>query len=74
MKTRTFFVLLTILVLIVSACGPSPATEAPTQPPAEEPTVPPAEEPAEEPEAEEPAEAAELRFTYYADGKEAEVM
>ena len=57
MKMRTFLALLTTLVLILSACAPSPATEAPTQPPAEE-----------------PAEDAELRFAYYADGKEAEVM
>ena len=71
MKTRTLFALLTILVLVLSACRPTPPpTEAPTQPPAEEPTKPPTPKPTEAP----AVEPVELRFTYYADGNEAEVM
>ena len=65
MKLRTLFALLTILTLLVSACGGTPE---PTQPPVGQPTT--AAEPTK---ATEP-EDVELRFSYYADGKEAEVM
>jgi alpha-1,4-digalacturonate transport system substrate-binding protein len=78
---RILFVLLLIFALILTGCGgneepaDTPAVEEPAveEPAAEEPA---AEEPAaEEPAAEEPAmEAVELRFTYYADGVEADVM
>lgn len=68
---RLLLVLLLVLVLLLAACGGEEATDAPEAP---EPEV---EEPeAEEPEAEEPADAegVELRFTFYADGNEADVM
>jgi alpha-1,4-digalacturonate transport system substrate-binding protein len=79
MRIRNFFGVLIILALVLVACAPTaapeqPPAEEPTQVPAEEPTEALAEEPAEAPEAEEPAEGVELRFTYYADGNEAEVM
>ncbi len=75
MKLRTLFALLTIAVLMLSACGTTPE---PTQPPEPEPTQAPAVDPTQAPEPQ-PTEApstetAEIRFTYYADGKEAEVM
>jgi alpha-1,4-digalacturonate transport system substrate-binding protein len=80
MKLKALFVLLTITMLVLAACGPTPVpTEAPqpTQAEVVEPTPAPQEEPTEAPpaQAEQPAlEAAEIRFTYYADGNEAEVM
>jgi alpha-1,4-digalacturonate transport system substrate-binding protein len=52
-----------IFTLILAACAAPEATEAPD--------VPAVEEPEEEPEA---MEGVELRFTYYADGVEADVM
>ena len=90
MKTRNLFALLMIVVLVLTACSqatPEPtSTPKPTQPPAKPPTATPAKEPtatpgkeptatpAKEPTATPAAEAVELRFTYYADGNEAEVM
>jgi len=69
---RLLFILLLAFALLLTACGGGEeATEAPDMPASE------AEEPAaEEPAGEEPAagEAVELRFTFYADGNEAEVM
>jgi alpha-1,4-digalacturonate transport system substrate-binding protein len=73
MKLRALIVLLTIAVLVLAACGATAEpTEAPqpTQAEVAEPTQAPAEEPTEAP----PAESVEIRFTYYADGNEAEVM
>jgi len=68
---RFLFVLMLFMALLLAACAAPEATEAPEVPAAEEETV--AEEPADE---EEPAaaEGIELRFTYYADGVEADVM
>ena len=66
MKMRNTFALLMILVLVLSACAQ--ATPEPTKAP--EPTEPPAEKPTATP----AVEAVELRFTYYADGNEADVM
>ncbi|MGD9146958.1 MAG: extracellular solute-binding protein, partial [Anaerolineae bacterium] len=82
MKLQNLFVLLIIAGLVLSACGGTPEptqapepTEAevaePTQAP--EPTEAEVAEPTKAPE-EEPAAGAELRFTYYADGNEADVM
>jgi len=64
--------MLLLVAVLVTACAPA-APEEPAVP--EEPAAP-AEEPAEEPAepSEEPMEAVEIRFTYYADGVEAEVM
>jgi alpha-1,4-digalacturonate transport system substrate-binding protein len=77
MKLTKLFVILMVGVLMLAACG-APATEAPAPEP-QEPAAPTEEPaaPAEEPAApvEEPAvEAVELRFMYYADGVEADVM
>ncbi|MEJ2208331.1 MAG: sugar ABC transporter substrate-binding protein [Anaerolineae bacterium] len=71
MKLTKIFALLIVVALLLSACGatPEPAdTPAPTQAPAAEATEAP------EPTSAPAAESVELRFTYYADGKEAEVM
>ena len=69
---KTIWLLLSLLItaaMLLSACK----TEAPEV--TEEPAVEEAEESeGEEVEEEEAAEAVELRFTYYADGNEAEVM
>ncbi len=74
MKLRTLFLLLTIASLVLAACGATPEPAEPTEPPpTEAPAVEPTEPPAVEP-TEPPMAAAELRFTYYADGNEAEVM
>jgi alpha-1,4-digalacturonate transport system substrate-binding protein len=74
MKARSLLVLLTVLVLVLAACTTTPEpTEEPTEPPTEEPTEAPTEEPTEEP-TQEPVEAVEIRFMYYADGNEADVM
>ena len=71
MKKRTLFILITILMLVLSACTSEPEpTDTPVEAPPEEPTQAPTEEPIEEP----PVEAVEIRFAYYADGNEAEVM
>ena len=68
---RFLFVLMLFMAFLLAACGAPEATEAPEVPAAEEETV--AEEPVveEEPEA---MEGIELRFSYYADGVEADVM
>ena len=74
---RPIFILLLVLAMLLAACGgAAEVTEAP-EVPEEQPAVeePVAEEPAEEePVAEEPMEPVELRFAYYADGVEADVM
>lgn len=72
MKVRNLLAMLLLVAVLVTACAPA-APEEPAVP--EEPAAP-AEEPAEEPAepSEEPMEAVEIRFTYYADGVEAEVM
>jgi len=76
MKVRNLLAMLLLVAVLVTACAPA-APEEPAAPepaePVEEPTEEPMEEPTEAP-AEEPMEAVELRFTYYADGVEAEVM
>jgi alpha-1,4-digalacturonate transport system substrate-binding protein len=78
MKVRTLFATLIILAMLLSACGatPEPAAPAPTAAQAEQPTAVPAptEAPAAQPTEAPAVEVTELRFTYYADGKEAEVM
>jgi len=89
MKIRVLFVLFLIMAFVLSACGPAdveePAVPEPVveEPVVEEPVVeePVVEEPeVEEPEVEEPvvedpiADVVELRFMYYADGVEADVM
>ena len=68
---RLVFCLFMALALLLTACGGQQATEAPEVPATEEVQV--TEEPAVE---EEPGamDKTELRFTYYADGNEAEVM
>lgn len=75
MKVRNLFVTFLLVALLIAACAPA-ATEPP--PPPAEPTVAePTEAPAPTAEpapTEEPMEEVELRFTYYADGNEAEVM
>ena len=69
---KTLLVLLFITALLLTACGgAAEPTEAPEAPAATE--VPVVEEVEEAEEAEE-MEAVELRFTYYADGVEADVM
>ena len=74
MKKRTILILVALFVLLLTACGGEDATSTPepTAVPAEQPTEPAVEEP--EPTEPPAAEAVELRFTYYADGNEAEVM
>ena len=74
MKVRYLLSMLLLVAVLVTACG-APTEPAPEEPAPAEPAEP-AEEPAEEPTepVEEPMEAVELRFTYYADGVEAEVM
>ena len=68
-------VLLLLLALFIAACG---GADTPVDEPADEPAAEePAEEAAEEMEEEAPAEeamGAEIRFAYYADGIEADVM
>jgi len=62
---RVLFLLMLVFALLLAACGGPEVTEAPEAPAVEEkPEV-------EEPEA---ADGVELRFTYYADGVEADVM
>ncbi len=89
MKIKILFFMFLISALILGACAPveveEPVVEEPVveEPVVEEPVVeePEVEEPeVEEPEVEEPvvedpiADVVELRFMYYADGVEAEVM
>jgi alpha-1,4-digalacturonate transport system substrate-binding protein len=74
MKLKALFALLIVAVLVLSACGATPeptAAPEPTQAEVAEPTQAPEEEPTEAPPA---AAEVEIRFTYYADGNEAEVM
>ena len=74
MKIRNLLAMFLLVAILIASCAPA-ATEEPAAPP-EEPMEEPMEEAAEEP-AEEPMEemeAVELRFTYYADGVEADVM
>jgi alpha-1,4-digalacturonate transport system substrate-binding protein len=68
MKKLLFVILLAIALLFAGCGGNEAATEAPEAPVVEE------EQPSEE--SEEPADTdgAEIRFTYYADGNEADVM
>ena len=70
MKVRYLLTMLLLVTVLLASCAPA----APEEPPApEEPAA--TEEPAEPEEpAEEPMEAVELRFSYYADGVEADVM
>jgi alpha-1,4-digalacturonate transport system substrate-binding protein len=65
MKLYKLFAVLVCLVLLVTACAPK-ATPTPTEVVTEEPT--------EAPTATQPPEPVELRFTYYADGVEADVI
>ncbi|MDJ0753348.1 MAG: extracellular solute-binding protein [Ardenticatenaceae bacterium] len=84
MRSRLFFMFCLMLALIVAACGGStPETPAEEPETSTESTSSEAEEPAEEMEEEEMAEeemeeesmdGVEIRFTYYADGNEADVM
>ncbi|NTU74598.1 MAG: extracellular solute-binding protein, partial [Anaerolineaceae bacterium] len=70
MKSAKLFVILLVAVLLLTACGPAAtpvATEAPTEAATEAPVV--TEAPTEA-----PKEPVELRFTYYADGVEADVI
>jgi alpha-1,4-digalacturonate transport system substrate-binding protein len=87
MKVKFLLVMFLIAAFTLGACAPA-AVEEPTveepvveepavEEPEEEPVVeePEVEEPEEEPVVEEPeVEAVELRFMYYADGVEAEVI
>jgi alpha-1,4-digalacturonate transport system substrate-binding protein len=70
MMKKLLFVLLLVLAIMLSACAGEEVAEPTEAPMVEEEPI---EEPAEE---EEPvvSEGVELRFTYYADGVEAEVM
>ena len=84
MKVKILFVLFLIMAFVLGACAPAAVEEPVVEPPVveepvvEEPVVeePVVEEPVvEEPVVEEPAiEPVELRFMYYADGVEAEVI
>ena len=84
MKVRIVFVLFLITAFVLGACAPTaveePVVEEPVveEPVVEEPVVeePVVEEPVvEEPVVEEPVVApVEIRFSYYADGVEADVM
>ena len=69
MKVKNLIGVILLVVVLLAACAPA-ATEEPVQP-TEEPVV--TEEPTEAP-TEPPMEPVELRFTYYADGVEAEVI
>ncbi|MGD8822814.1 MAG: extracellular solute-binding protein [Anaerolineales bacterium] len=64
---KLLFVLLLALALSLAACGTEEATEAPSTEPATEEAAP-TEEMTED------LEPVEIRFTYYADGVEADVM
>ncbi len=75
MKVRKLLILTIVALFLLAACKPATpvATEKPTEAPVvEKPTEAPVvtEEPTEEP----TMEPVELRFTYYADGIEADVM
>lgn len=68
---KKVFALFLLVAVLLSACAPA-ATPVPTAVPAT--AVPPTAVPTEVPTAEPTAEPVELRFTYYADGVEADVM
>jgi alpha-1,4-digalacturonate transport system substrate-binding protein len=70
MKVKNLIVILLMVTIALAACKPAP-TEVPTPVETEEPVA--TEAPTEAP-TEPPKEPVELRFTYYADGVEAEVM
>ncbi len=73
MKVRNLLAMFLLVAVLIASCAPA-ATEAPAPPP-EEPAPTEAPAPTEEPAPpEEPMETVELRFTYYADGIEADVM
>lgn len=75
MRIKTTIVALLLAALILAACS-TPTTPAPAETAAPEPeevTAPTEEEPVEAP-PEEPPDQVELRFSYYADGIEAEVI
>ena len=79
MKVKKFLIIFVLLLMVLAACKPAApeATEAPVVPSEPEETEEPVvvEEPEEPVVVEEPeVEPVELRFTYYADGIEAEVM
>ncbi len=78
MKLTKLFVILMVGILLLAACG-APATEAPAPvepaaPAATEPPAPAAPEPTTAPTEEPAVEKVELRFMYYADGVEADIM
>jgi alpha-1,4-digalacturonate transport system substrate-binding protein len=73
---KKVFALFLLVAVLLAACAPA-ATPAPTTEPATAvpaTAVPPTAVPTEAPTAAPTAEPVELRFTYYADGVEAEVM
>jgi len=72
MKATKLFLVLMAVVLVLTACAPQP-TEAPAPVQEVPPTAVPAATEAPAP-TEVPPEPVELRFTYYADGVEADVM
>ncbi len=69
MKVKYLFVALLLVAVVLASCKPAPTEVPPVE--TEEPVV--TEEPTEAP-TEPPKEPVELRFTYYADGVEAEVI
>jgi alpha-1,4-digalacturonate transport system substrate-binding protein len=73
MKVRNLFVVLLLVTILIASCAPA-ATEAPAAPP-EAPAATEAPAPTEEPApTEAPMESVELRFAYYADGVEADII
>jgi alpha-1,4-digalacturonate transport system substrate-binding protein len=73
MKVRNLLAMFLLVAVLIASCAPA-ATEAPAAPPAE-PVATEAPAPTEEPApTEAPMEAVELRFAYYADGVEADIM
>jgi len=78
MFVKKAFALFLLVAILLAGCAPAApvATEAPVVPTAVPPTVVPtkAPEPTAVPTAVPTAEPVELRFTYYADGVEADIM